>query len=400
MKWLPRQLQHNAGAAFRISGAFGWDHLSLDPIQADVLVCRDGHGAIELVAHGPVKLLFHTHAWCGAIYLQVNGAERVESLYSAAHGFREVVIEAQPGASHIVIRTGAPLPDGAQGVEVWLAAVDLEPEQAWHPRSLPVSSSCMLTRGECGTYLTLIADNTIGASIVKTGVWAPRDVAYFRSVIQPGMTVLDIGANIGHHTVLYASLVGPAGRVIAFEPQAVIYRLLCGNLAINGCQQVEAVQTCVGEAEGTVRLVGVSYAGADNFGALGVDVDATRRGDTHGELCRVATLDQLLAERLEPIERCDFIKIDVQSFELFVLKGGRRTLDRFRPVLFLEISPHWMARSHYDYREIYHLLWDLGYAIEHPTDPSVGPREIKPWSGRESEEWDIVARPARGQRQP
>lgn len=392
MRWLVRQLQQQAGAAFRSSGGFEWVHLPVDPIHADALVCRQGQGSIELVADGEVTLLFHTHAWCGSVHLQVDDVERVESLYSESHGFRQIRIPARQGATHIVLRAGAPAEAAAKGNEVWLAAVDFAGDQQWQPRSMPVTAHCMLTRGECGSFLTLSSDNTIGASIVRTGVWAPKDVAFFRSVIQPGMTVLDIGANIGHHSVLYASLVGPQGRVIAFEPQAVIYKVLCGNLAINGCENTEAIQSCVGEAEGTVHLYPVNYSGSSNFGALGVDVAADTR-EAKGEMCRVASLDRLLAERYSPITRCDFVKIDVQSFELFVLKGGRHTLERFRPVLFLEIAPHWMAKS-YDYREIYEFLWGLGYEIEHPSDPAVPAGEVKAWSGRESEEWDIVARPA------
>ena len=393
MRWLVRQMQELAGAAFRSAGDFSWVHLPIDPIQADALVCRQGQGSFELVADGEVTLLFHTHAWCGSVHLQVNDGERVESLYSESHGFRTVTVPAQAGSSHIVVRTGAPADPQAKGHEVWLAAVDFATEQQWQPRSMPVTSHCMLTRGECGSFLTLSADNTIGANIVRTGVWAPQDVAFFRTVIQPDMTVLDIGANIGHHSVLYSSLVGPHGRVIAFEPQAVIYKVLAGNLAINGCENTEAIQSCVGEGEGTVHLFPVNYSGSSNFGALGVDMAADARGDAKGELCRVASLDRLLAERYRPIDRCDFIKIDVQSFELFVLKGGRRTLERFRPVLFLEVAPHWMAKS-YDYREIYEFLWGLGYEIEHPSDPAVPAGQVKAWSGRETEEWDIVARPA------
>ena len=393
MRWLVRQLHELSGAAFRSSGDFQWVHLPVDPIQADALVLRQGQGSIELVASGEVTLLFHTHAWCGSVRLQVNETERVESLYSEHHGFRKITIPASQGGTRLVLSTGAPAEPLAKGNEVWLAAVDFATEQPWQPRSFPVTEHCMLTRGECGSFLTLSSDNTIGASIVRTGVWAPQDVAFFRSVIRPGMTVLDIGANIGHHTVLYSSLVGPTGRVIAFEPQSVIYKVLAGNLAINGCENAQAIQSCVGESEGTVHLFPVSYSGSSNFGALGVDVAADARGEAKGEQCRVASLDRLLAECYRPIERCDFIKIDVQSFELFVLKGGRRTLERFRPVLFLEVAPHWMAKS-YDYREIYEFLWGLGYEIEHPSDPSVLPGQVKAWSGRHTEDWDIVARPA------
>ncbi len=395
MRWLVRQLQQMAGAAFQPGPGFEWVHLPLDPVQADVLVCRQGAAAIDLVVDGAVSLLFHTHAWCGSITLSVNGVDRLESLYSDEHGFRSIAIAAPAaGPNHIILRSGASADAQAKGNEVWLAAVDLAAEQSWQPRSMPVTSHVSLTRGECGSYLTLAADNTIGATIVRTGIWAPKDVAFFRTVVRPGMTVLDVGANIGHHTVLYSSLVGPTGRVIAFEPQSVIFQLLAGNVAINGCENTSVVQSCVGEGEGTVHLYPINYHDASNFGALGVDSDAAQRGEAAGELCRVASLDRLLSEQRRPLERCDFMKIDVQSFELFVLKGARRTLIKYRPVLFLEVAPYWMSKS-YDYREIYEFLWGLGYDIEHPSDPSVAQGSVKAWSGRQGEEWDIVARPGK-----
>ena len=99
-----------------------------------------------------------------------------------------------------------------------------------------------------------------------------------------------------------------------------------------------------------------------------------------------------LGRLARPLPACDFIKIDVQSFELFVLRGGIETLKRFRPTLFLEISPFWMSK-YYDYKEIYKLLTELNYDVHHVSYPEVPVGQVKEWSGRESEEWDILARP-------
>lgn len=396
MRWLTRQLYQNSSGAFRFSDGFNFLHLSHAPINADVLVSKVGNEYIELVATGSkLSLLFHTHAWCGAVYVTVNGVEQMLSLYSEEHEFKSIEIVALDlRPMHIIIRSGTPPDPRSRGNEVWLVAVDFDEPQSWQPLSLPISPYCSITRGQHGTFVTLATDSIIGASIVRTGIWAPKDVELFQSLIQPGMTVLDIGANIGHHTTLYSTLVGRTGRVIAFEPQSVIFRLLAANAVINGCENTELIQSCVGESEGFVHMYPVNYAAPTNFGALGVDPKSEIRGEEKGERCRIATVDRLLSELSKPLTRCDFVKIDVQSYELFVLKGARNILTIFRPVLFLEISPHWMSKS-YDYREIYYYLWDMGYEIEHPADPSVEHGTIKEWSGIESEEWDIVARPKR-----
>jgi len=395
IRFLTQQLFQIAPAYFRFSEGFNFAYLQLAPINADVLCCKNVNETLELVTTGgQVALLFHTHAWCGAIQIEVNGTVQNHSLYAEKHGFKTIaLVSADDTPLHIIIRTGAPADPLAKGHEVWLAAVDFDQPQDWRqPRSQPITPYCSLTRGEYGSFLTLASDITIGADIVRTGVWAPKDVELFKSLIQPGMTVLDIGANIGHHTVVYSSLVGHKGRVIAFEPQTVIYQILAANVAINGCLNTHIIQSCVGDSEGFAYLYPVSYNNPTNFGALGIDTAAAERGDKKGERCRIATLDQLLSELAEPLTRCDFIKIDVQSYELFVLNGGQEILAKFRPVLFLEISPFWMLKN-YDYREIYRFLWNAGYTIEHPSDPTVKPGEIKEWSGQESEEWDILARP-------
>lgn len=394
MRWLVRQLEQHAGGAFKFTSEFRYVFLNRPPVNADVLMTDRPHQTIELLAEGAwVRLQFHTHAWCGAITVEMNGQTQECDLYSEEHGFRELMLESGgAGHVHVVIRTGATPNQKAKANQVWLASIEFSDPQSWLARSRPVSATCTLTHGKHGTFLTLTQDTTIGASIVRDGVWAPKDVALFESIVKPGMTVFDVGANIGHHTVVYSKLVGPSGRVIAFEPQTTIFRLLAANAVMNGASNADLVQSCVGETEGFVHLFPIRYDVATNFGALGVDPTPEKRGENKGQKCRVARLDDLVDELTIPLERCDFIKIDVQSFELFVLRGAGKLLRKYRPVLFLEVAPHWMAKS-YDYKEIYTFLWSLGYEIEHLSDPSIAPGTIKQWSGRQNEEWDILARP-------
>jgi FkbM family methyltransferase len=390
-RWYIRQIHQHSSGSFNYSLGFKYVYLNRAPVHSDVLTTERANEVIQLTAEGPwVKLLFHTHAWCGAITLDVNGVRSVVDLYSPEHGFRELVLDCgQADRLDIVITTGAQPHSDAKAQQLWLAAVDFSIDQSWTPISRPVSPTCSLTKGKYGTFLTLTNDTIIGASIVSEGCWAPKDVAFFEQYIKPGMTVLDVGANIGHHTVVYGRLVGPEGRVVAFEPQATIYRVLAANVVLNGGQNTDLIQSCVGESDGYVHLYPINYSSQTNFGALGVDPNP----DGHsrkGEKCRVAKIDVLLDELNAPLQRVDFIKIDVQSFELYALRGAEKTLSLYKPTLFLEVSPYWMSKS-YDYREIYRYLWSLGYEIIHPTDPELPAGTIKEWSGRNGEEWDIVA---------
>lgn len=392
MRWLSRQLSDQARHAFQFSPEFTFVYVNFGGANADMLTTAASGQTLHLEASGPwVRLVFHVHAWSGAIKIIVNGREQVLDLYAPEHGFREVLIDTVDDKKVIDIVTGAPANKLAKGNQVWLAAIDFAEKQSWYPTSLPISPDCTLTLGEFGTFLTLTNDNAIGANIVQTGGWAQKDVRLFETHIKPGMSVLDVGANLGHHTVVFSKLVGKSGRVFAFEPQTPIFRLLAANAAINGCLNAELLQCGVGETDGFLHLYPISYDQRANFGALGIDPSPeTRDAQRQGQCIPVVALDGFL-QRVEPaLKSCDFIKIDVQSYELFVLRGAIQLLKKFRPKLFLEIAPFWMMKK-YDYREIYSLLWSLGYQIDHPSDPCVSPGKIKEWSGRENEEWDILA---------
>jgi len=338
-------------------------------------------------------LHFLTHGWSGKIEIEIAGRKEQRDLYSHDEGEITIPINLVDDGPHELVGTVLPIRNMAsKGYEAWLIGVDVQEDQEWSPKSQPISHNCSITRGQYGTFLTLNNDTVIGASIVGTGSWAPHDLERMKKYIKRGMTVLDIGANIGHHTVAFSAMVGAKGRVVSFEPQTEIFRVLSANCVINGCQNVSTFQSCVGDKPGTVKLYPVVYEKKTNFGALGVDPASMNGSDTKGERARIDTLDNLLSELEHPLTSCDFIKIDVQSFELFVLKGAAETLKRLKPVLFLEIAPHWMSKF-YDYKEVYEFLWALGYKIEHPSDPSVVDGEIKAWSGRQGEEWDIFAIP-------
>src|SRR5687767_11609897 len=76
-------------------------------------------------------------------------------------------------------------------------------------------------------------DEYIGRSLDLYGEFSEGETELFQQIVRPGMTVIDAGANIGIHTVYFATAAGPTGRVFAIEPQRVIFHALCGNIALN-----------------------------------------------------------------------------------------------------------------------------------------------------------------------
>lgn len=140
--------------------------------------------------------------------------------------------------------------------------------------------------------------------------------------ISPGSTVLDAGANIGNHTIFF-SKVCQAGSVHAFEPMRLTYSLLQRNIALNSLQNVTAHNAALGAEPGTAKLL--SYS-SGNLGMSSVSYD--------GGIYPVTTIDALRLERL------DFVKIDVEGAHMEVLEGGRETLRRLKPKIWIELRPN------------------------------------------------------------
>ena len=168
-------------------------------------------------------------------------------------------------------------------------------------------------------------DKYVGGSLDRYGEFCEGEAEMFAQLLSPGQVVIEVGANIGSHTVHLAKLVGDAGLVIAFEPQRVIFQLLCANLALNDVLNTRAIQAASGEQPGTLRVPDIDYRAPDsNFGGVSL-VSAT--GD---DQVPVLPLDSLQVASLR------LLKVDVEGMELSVLLGGRATIQRHRPVIYVE----------------------------------------------------------------
>ena len=175
-----------------------------------------------------------------------------------------------------------------------------------------------------GPMMYLPADLYVGRSFDLYGEFSEGEVALFTQIVKPGMLVVDVGANIGAHTVFFAKAVGPGGRVLAIEPQRILYQILCANLALNVVGNTFVQQAGLGSAPGTIQVPPINYGGNFNFG--GVSLGAFQGG----ELVPVITLDSLA------LPSCHLLKVDVEGMEREVLQGAREALTRHRPLLYVE----------------------------------------------------------------
>lgn len=192
----------------------------------------------------------------------------------------------------------------------------------------PYGSERRVLRGT-GRGMKFIVDRGMGMSFaLGRDAAAPR---CFERWLRPGMTVFDLGANRGQMTLLFAALVGPSGRVLAFEPAPEPFESLQRNVALNGLDQVRVLNVAVSDCiQDQPFLYAADSPTQGRLTAVASDDDAARGQQL---LVRSLPLDNLLTEEYGP----DFVKIDVEGGAGPVLRGARRTLERTRPVIYIEL---------------------------------------------------------------
>jgi FkbM family methyltransferase len=213
------------------------------------------------------------------------------------------------------------------------------------------------------------------------------EVAEWRLVerfLEPGMTVLDIGAHHGFYSLLASVKVGGTGRVVAFEPSPRERERLLRNLALNGYTNVQVEDCALAEAAGQQELIMV--------GGINTGCNSLRRPNvkepTSAVAVRVETLDGYLAEHaLPPV---DFIKLDAEGAELAILKGAHTTLaSRPRPLIQCELEEIRTRPWGYHPREVVVLLDAMGYRWFQPQSPGV----LKPVAAQADVEGNFFAVP-------
>jgi FkbM family methyltransferase len=339
-----------------------------------------------------LKLLLLKHDWSGFCRIQYGHESREIDLYSSVPGGEIYELPIPDSTVAVALELLAAKNPASHSSEVWFLGLKIEGKLCTVERGTPISKTCRIVKGEWGTFITLRTDTGVAEELAAEGVWARNDIPIFRKAIQPGDNVLDIGANFGHHTVVFSQLTGPTGHVIGFEPQSVMFQLLNANLAVNDIQNATVLQCAIGRAPGTMTMFPIDYREHLNFGSFGIDTNASVGSSIEpGERVDVARLDDVLESIVLTRAGIDFVKIDVQAFELFVLQGALESLRLYKPILFLEIAPLWMQRANYHFGDIYALLHSLGYNILHPSMDESNLHEIPEWDGHQNIEWDILA---------
>ena len=190
---------------------------------------------------------------------------------------------------------------------------------------------------ELAMQVHTVADVHVSAAIARDGIWEPQETRFLLDTLRPGDVFVDVGANIGYFSLLASRLVGPAGTVLAFEPEAANYALLEANCRRNGCDNVRCFQAALGEenASGTI------YLNELNRGDHSLYPEQTGRT---GQDISIVNGSKLIGASHA---RVNCIKIDTQGAECDVVRGLRELVAASADdlIMIVEFSPRHLRNA-------------------------------------------------------
>ena len=215
-------------------------------------------------------------------------------------------------------------------------------QRLWFPDA-PGQPDCVVMTEHAGLrFFFHFRDRAKGLAIAA-GQFETGLESVLRSLIQPGMCCVDVGASFGFFSILMGSLTGPSGRVYSLEPYSDAFHLLGRNIRENQMEKtVRAYNLAAHERNGKATLGFRADAGNGNTGPLFLIHEESRFSSSHGAFeisCR--RLDDLIS----PQTHVDLVKIAVQGSEPHVIRGMQRILRKEKPILLIELNEFWLEHS-------------------------------------------------------
>ncbi len=179
-----------------------------------------------------------------------------------------------------------------------------------------------------------------------------HDIRFLKQFLRPGEQFIDVGANVGTHSICLAKHLGSSSVVHAFEPHPRTYERLLANIALNKLQNIRAHNTALGEEE---RIVEFSDFSSD-------DLNRVQAGNL-----QIETKLKVPQKRLDSFDFGDtpisVLKVDVEGYELFVFRGSERLLPKIS-CLYFEVAEEHFRTFDYTIYELLHFLESQGWHIQ------------------------------------
>ncbi len=191
--------------------------------------------------------------------------------------------------------------------------------------------------------------------------WGYRERGYnsILEVLKNAKVLMDVGANIGDTALFYASI-NPGAAIYAFEPHPRVFKKSVENVELNNFSNIHLINSGLGEQQGIFKLYEVN----ENNAAMN-RIIAEEKKLPYQEVT-VQTLDRVVEER--HISKIDFIKLDVEGYEHAVLLGGKNTITKSKPVMFIELDDSNLVENNSSARALIQTLQSYGYSEIYRAD--------------------------------
>ncbi len=221
-------------------------------------------------------------------------------------------------------------------------------------RSAKISSSIELF----GNKMFLKKLSFVSWKLSREGIYEETETRYVMDQIKEGQIVLDIGANIGYYTLIFANLVGKKGHVFAFEPEPDNFDLLKKNVETNNYKNTTTENLAVSNKIGNVKL----YLCKSNAGQHKIFPSKTISDDYVN--VNVTTIDEYF-KLSDLYDKISFIKIDVEGAEMGVLQGMDNLLEKNRLTLLMEFNPKQMIEYNVSPQDLLNFLVSKGFILNY-----------------------------------
>ncbi len=175
-------------------------------------------------------------------------------------------------------------------------------------------------------------DEYIGKSLSQYGEWSEIEVELIKKILKKNESIIEIGSNIGTHTIPLAKYINDGGTLYSFEPQTQNFNLLSKNINENQIKNVEIFKTAISSKEGEAFINIFDENKKNNYG----DAKISKVRSENFEGVTVKTIDQLFYNFTSFQNSIKLIKCDAQGEELNVIIGAKKTIEKHKPFLYLE----------------------------------------------------------------
>lgn len=205
----------------------------------------------------------------------------------------------------------------------------------------------MIKKLKYNNFIFFMFDNDwVGGSILGGQIWEPHITEFLRQNMTQESVFVDVGSNYGWHSILSSNL---CKKIYSYEPQKLIYEQQINSIKINNINNIELFNYAIGNANEYKNMAIIDYNSNIHMGDLNIGEG--------GEPVEVRTLDSLI------VDKYDFLKIDVQGYEKYVLEGAKNTITKYKPTIIIEIESYQLNKFKYTCDELFQYIKNLDYHI-------------------------------------